>query len=155
MSRIRSPVASELGQGHVDPLGAGPATNLGSAYPPLRAAPSPNETDQAHGCVVVLVVLPPQFPAGVDNSLPGGRLGSALSVCRNKRLVCLGRCSCCSLGERLKQGPSRAGDDGLGEGLTHLGIKGACLLLSSELVVTSSRYVCTCDMRAVQVGAVE
>lgn len=85
--------------------GLGQRRTLEAPTLPSRAAPPPNETDQALGCVVIVLVFPPQFPAGVGNSLPGGRPGSALSVRRNKRLVCLGRCSCCSLGERLKQGP--------------------------------------------------
>lgn len=88
--------------------GAGPASDEPWKRPPSppRAAPPPIETDQALGWVVIVLVFPPQFPAGVGNSLPGGRPGSALSIRRNKRLVCLGRCSYCSLGERLKQGPS-------------------------------------------------
>lgn len=108
VSRIQSPVASELGQGHVDPLELGPRRTL-EAQRPSPGGPRhlpPMRQDQALGCAVAVLVCPPQFPAGVGNSLPGGWPGYALSVCRNKRLVCLGRCSCCPLGERLEQGPS-------------------------------------------------
>lgn len=45
VSRMRLPVASELVQGHVDPLGLGPRLNLGRR-PPSPRGPPPNPTQR-------------------------------------------------------------------------------------------------------------
>lgn len=59
MSRIKSPVASELGQCHVDPLELGPRRTLEARTIPGGPRHPPNETDQALGCVVIALDFPP------------------------------------------------------------------------------------------------